>query len=319
MRRRPAAPASRRIRARTSEGTLFSIATHFFVSNWRNRENINDGAKSMALTDRRRLQLYSELFLKAAQLHVQQLKYTAVRRYLKLDSAEQPLRANQSLVSLLRPSATGPIRDALGSISALCSGDVKAHESVRVLFRRVARDLKPRLLLAYRLGAPHKPNDAASQGSALVGMLTVCDFTEEEALCTDGVEAALMRNRKRVDLSNALLIDVVCAKRHSGAGRGLLGELLPRQLKMRRGSKDRRDVICAVAATRAGLHLFDAFGFESIKIPGGDHFCWLSLDDLDPDKIASALIYENTKVIQGLCIREGLTKATRGRRYLNGC
>ena len=149
--------------------------------------------------------------------------------------------------------------------------------------------------------------------------LTMCDFTEEEALCTDGVGAALMRARKQVDLDNALLIDVVCARQHTGAGRGLLGELLVSQLSMRRGAKNKRDTICAVAASEDGLRLFNAFGFHSIRIPGGDHFCWIQFDELNVDTVGSALHYENTSQMQDICIRKGLTQRTQGRRYLNGC
>lgn len=236
----------------------------------------------------------SDKFLKAAKLDVKHLNFTEVRRYLNLDGADSPLAHDESLQQFLKPSATGRIRDALLiDTSQLCGqgpDGVKGHDSIRILFRSIAKGLEPKLLLALplRQGPRRKRGE-----SSLLGMLTSCNYTSEKALCTDDVRAALKRNgkEKQVDLllDNALLIDVVCARPRTGAGRGLVGELLASQLRMRRGSKGRRNTICAVAASEGGHRLFQVFGFHSIPLSHGFCFCWISLDELDAGAVERAL------------------------------
>lgn len=122
---------------------------------------------------------------------------------MNLDGADSPLAHDESLQQFLKPSATGRIRDALLiDTSQLCGqgpDGVKGHDSIRILFRSIAKGLEPKLLLALplRQGPRRKRGE-----SSLLGMLTSCNYTSEKALCTDDVRAALKRNgkEKQVDL-----------------------------------------------------------------------------------------------------------------------
>ena len=274
----------------------------------------------MRLTERARIQLSTSLFLKAAGIHVQTLDYRAVRRYLRLDGAEEPFEVDDSLGEWMRPDSPALIQGMLQGLNSLCRGGIMAHESVRVLFRSVARDLNPRLLIAHHLGAPSRRGAAGAShsGTAVCGALTVCNFVQDEALHTNGVEQALRRRGEQVDLDRALLIDIVCSKDQSGAGRALLGQLLCHMLRAPRG-RSRRDVLCAVAVSASGLRLLTSFGFQSIKLRGSEHFVWLKIDEASADTVRQALAFEGQASLMGMCVRPGLTRASQSNMYLNGC
>ena len=270
----------------------------------------------MRLTDRGRIALCTELFLKAAGLHVQVWDFRTVRRSLKLDGTE-PMDSGDNLTGMLRDSSPGAVHDVVDSLSTLCRGNIIGSESIRVLFREEARVLNPKLMIAHRLGAPKRSSSRSS--TTVVGMLTVCNFVQEEALATQGVRAALRRHRREVNLDDTLLIDVVCARDQSAAGRALLGQLLSDMLHLRRGARARKSVLSAVAVSASGVRLLSHFGFESINLPSGHQFMWLNLKDVDASVIESALAFENQDRILSLCLRQGLTQGSRGNCYLNGC
>ena len=49
------------------------------------------------------------------------------------------------------------------------------------------------------------------------------------------------------------------------------------------------------------------------------HFAFLALSDIDPGRIARALDFESRGDMAALCVRAHLMRASRGKRYLNGC
>ena len=157
---------------------------------------------------------------------------------------------------------------------------------------------------------------------SLAGAMTVCDFTEDDALSTVGARAALVKAGALpdgVDLeAQARFIDVVCTKPKSRAGRALVASLLIDLVKYR--GRSRKKFVVSVAVSRGGYDLLHAFGFTAVKFGSSDvNLMILDLQDVRMPLITTVLRFEGSNQILPRCYRHGRTKPSRHKVYSMGC
>ena len=262
----------------------------------------------------RNIQLWVSLYHKAAQLEIQAFDYAMMRRYLRdVDQYQEPLELDDVMPGIPHDNAS-VVQSMLASLSNVCHSGIIGAESVRVLFRKEGRSLHPFMYVAHKLNVR---SDNADDPIHIVGcgMLTACDFVEDDALGTRGTARVL--EEKGIDLEEALLVDIVCSKEGSRSGRALLAHLLLR-LKRQRGEQ-RKSAVVTVTVTNEGRRLFESFGFSSRK-RGDGRLMYAKLSDIRFQHFVDSLLFEGSKqYLEDICFRPGLTSPTKNKKYTNGC
>ena len=268
-------------------------------------------ARDPALNTKKHLQVWLNMYTKATGLEIQMLKYADVRRLVAIDKMEDALddgdeldfKSNQPMV----------MQQVFESLLDICESHALANESIRVLFSAETRQLKAKLLLAFKL----YPLGHAEDGNVASGMLTYCDFDEGEAISTVGVRRKMATLTCGLDPDQCVVVDVVCSSKGSGSGRALLGTLLLELLKQR--VSNRPDGVIAIAVSNHGHDLFLDFGFRAVKFKG-DHLMYLDLRQISFEKFTNALrFHQSEKLLNDICWRRGISAPTRNKSYANGC
>ena len=116
-------------------------------------------------------------------------------------------------------------------------------------------------------------------------------------------------------LGRALLVDVICSAR-GGTGRALLGRLLQKMIAKR--GRERKELLVAVVVSETGARLFRSFGARECKFRG-DLLMWIPVSEVSVETIEEGLPFGNSKDLNALCIRNGLTRDSHGKAFANGC
>ena len=272
-------------------------------------------ARDPALSTKKHLQTWLNLYTTATGLELQVLTYAQVRRLVAVDSMPDELDDGDAL--RLKANQPMAMLQVMGSLTSICGTHARANESIRILFSKETRHLKARIFLAtqlYALGQAPPRTDPRAQESA-AGCLVVCDFDEGDALGTVGVRRKLATSD--LDPDRCVVVDVVCAKKKTRSGRALLGTLILELLKQR--ASTRPQGILAIAVSKEGRNLFQSFGFNEVKFRG-DFLMSLNLADLSFQHYTEALKFHNSrKYLHEVCWRSGSSTPTRHRAFDNGC
>ena len=275
----------------------------------------SQGAMPREMSTSARIKFLCDLYEKSIQVQIQHLPFNVARRYLALDRGHDAPLAMGAPTPGVKASAPPEMQAALRSLGGMCTEDVIAQESVRVLFRKEARDLNPALLIAHPVSAPSR-GGKGGRGEASCGVCITCDFVEEAALSTKGARKILER-RHVAGLGRALLVDVICSAR-GGTGRALLGRLLQKMIAKR--GRERKELLklVAVVVSETGARLFRSFGARECKFRG-DLLMWIPISEVSVETIEEGLPFGNSKDLNALCIRNGLTRDSHGKAFANGC
>ena len=110
------------------------------------------------------------------------------------------------------------------------------------------------------------------------GVLTCCEFAEEEALSTVGAIARLTKHIDEDTLENATAFaDIVCSVAKSRAGRSLLAQFLIDLKKSR--CVIRKEAVVTVAVIKDGRELFKSFVFREVTFKG-NYLMYVYLEDV---------------------------------------
>mgnify|MGYP006219057419 CR=1 FL=1 len=251
----------------------------------------------------------------ACSVAIQKLPYARVRQLVELDGIKEPLDEGDEFTHF-HPKAPVQMQELLGSMTGLCRGAALANESVRVLFSAQGKSLNPMMYAATKL-KPRSGDPESTVKMAFAGVLTCCDYVQEDALSTMGATERLQQHVDRDVLdNNTAFVDIVCSTARSRVGRALLAQLLV-DLKRSR-CRNPKQVVITVAVSTEGRDLFRSFNFSELKFKGSHLMC-VHLEDITFETLTQALRFEGSDQYMGVCFRHGLTKATSDRVYATGC
>ena len=149
------------------------------------------------------------------------------------------------------------------------------------------------------------------------GVLTCCEFAEEEALSTVGATARLTKHIDEDTLENATaFVHIVCSVAKSRVGRSLLAQFLIDLKKSR--SVNRKEAVVIVAVSKDGRELFKSFGFREVKFKG-NYLMYVYLEDVTFETMTKALRFKISDEFMGVCFRHGLTRPSSNNMYPTGC
>lgn len=297
---------------------------HFFA---RNDKQLRQG---MPHPIGSQLSLLLKMHNTAHSIMVQCLDYAQVKRHVAksaLDEDGDPVLLNGTELIPLKPNVTPAMQIIFKMFSdGFCGNDLPGQESIRLLFQPTAeaRSLHAALYVAHKLLPPGRGTDKRVDLSqlgnipaeAVTGYATTCDYAADEALSTTGYEALLRRHSANPD--EIRLVDIVCSRLHSNAGKCLLGQIMLDEFK-RRGSRKKK-WLAAIAVSDGGVRLFKSFGFSRGTANGRHPMMLLNLEDIDMEVIRTALPVQGAEAMLGeVCMRKGLRDATRDKLYYNGC
>lgn len=259
---------------------------------------------------------------------VQCLDYAQVKRHVaesQLDEHGDDVPLDGTELIPLKPNVTPAMQVIFKMFSdGFCGDDMPGQDSIRLLFQPEARFLRAALYVAHKLSPPRRGGnnkaDLSQLGEipaeAVAGYATTCDYATEEGINTLGYEALLAR--KNVDLNEVRLVDIVCGRSHSNAGKCLLGQIILDEFK-RRGSRKKK-WLAAVAVSDGGVRLFKSFGFSKNTVGQKHPMMLLKLEDIDMEVAQAALPVQGAEaMLREVCMRNGLRDATRDKLYYNGC
>lgn len=261
------------------------------------------------------MQWWLSMYTTACSIAIQKLPYARVRQLVELDGLKEPLEEGEGFTHF-HPSAPTEMQQLLGSMTGLCRGAALANESLRVLFSAQGRSLNPVMYAATKLKPQSKDPDGVVK-MAYAGVLTCCDYEEEDALSTVGTAARLGPHLgDDVLQTSTAFVDIVCSTAKSRVGRGLLAQLLV-DLKRSR-SRNPKQAVVTVAVSKEGRDLFRSFDFSELKFKG-HYLMFAHLEDITFETLTRALRFEGSEEYMRVCFRHGLTKSTSEKVYPTGC
>ena len=253
-----------------------------------------------------------ELYNKACSLELVRLSYPQVRKMLRADDIPNELDFGDQLPQIQGTAPRG-FQLLLSSLTELCNQAAIPNESVRMLFSGAGRDLKPVLYVAIKL-KPSKVDPDSSVTLQSAGVLTVCQFTEEEGLATMGVAGVL--EAQQLDPERCLLVDVVCSAAKSRSGRSLLAQLI---VDLQRKRTRPVESLATIAVSESGRRLFESFGFQKATHEG-DTVMFCRLSDITLETFTdSALLIGDGGTVLDMCFQPGLSEKTKHKMYKRGC
>jgi hypothetical protein len=183
--------------------------------------------------------------------------------------------------------------DVAGSLAALFDRDCK-----------LARDLKPRLWLAWDLS--NDPN--------IQGMLTACEWSRDQSLGTERFTSKFCDDHSipRLSANNCLFIDVVSSSRSKYGVGALL--LLSAYLLVCRSKK--YEFLATIAVTEQGRKLTEQIGMHaySYREGGGKRsFSWCKANELTASDISRRLRVPSE--IESVCFRDGYSHRTHHQKF----
>ena len=262
------------------------------------------------------MQWWLSVYNTACSIAIQKLSYARVRQLVTLDGIKVPLDEGDEFTHF-HPKAPVQMQELLGSMTGLCRGAALANESVRVLFSAEGKSLNPVMYAATKL-RPHSKDPGSEVKMTYAGVLTCCDYAEEDALSTVGASARLQQHVDDDVLdNNTAFVDIVCSTAKSRVGRALLAQFLI-DLKRSR-SRNPKEVVVTVAVSKEGRELFRSFQFSELKFKGS-YLMFVHLQDVTFETMAArALQFEGSDRYMSVCFRHGLTRATSDKVYPTGC
>ena len=261
------------------------------------------------------MQWWLSLYNTACSVAIQKLTYVRVRQLVKLDKMQEPLDEGDEFTHF-QPNAPEQMQQLMGSMTNLCGDAALANESLRVLFSAQGKSLNPVMYAATKL-KPKSGDPESTVKMIYAGVLTCCDFTQEDALSTTGATARLEQHMDEAVLDDdTAFVDIVCSTAKSRVGRALLAQLLV-DLKRSR-CRNPKQAVVTVAVSKEGRGLFRSFGFEELKFKG-NHLMFVHLRDITFETLTQALRFEDSEQYMGVCFRHGLTKPTSDNVYPTGC
>ena len=265
--------------------------------------------------DAKQMQWWLSMYNTACGVSIQKLPYTRVRQLINVDRVKEPMEEGEPFTHFQR-GATSQMQQLMGSMTGLCRSAALANESARVLFSSAGKELNPALYAATKL-RPQSGDPESVVKMSFAGVLTTCDYAEEDALSTNGATSRLEKHLPNSVLSNrTAFVDVVCGTAKSRAGRALLAQLLI-DLKRSR-SRNKKRAVVTVAVSEEGRALFRSFGFSEIKFKG-NHLMHVMLNDVTFETLTHALRFEGSDQYMGVCFRHGLTNPSKDKVYPTGC
>ena len=263
------------------------------------------------LNSTKQMAWWLSMYNTACSIAIHKLPFASVRRLVALDCIKEPMEEGEEFTDF-RPGVPAQVQQLMGSMTDLCRDAAIANESLRVLFSTSGRSLKPVMYAATKL-SPLSDDPKSDVEMEYAGVLTCCDFAEEDSLATVGVAERL---EDHIDVDECAFCDVVCSTAGSRAGRSLLAQFLI-DLKRCRGANRKLGVV-TVAVSKAGRNLFRSFNFSEVKFKG-NYVMYASLDDITFDTLTTALRFGNSENYIGVCFRHGLTTTTKDKVYPTGC
>lgn len=268
--------------------------------------------------DTKQMLWWLSMYNTACGVAIQKMPYARVRQLIgsSVDSVKEPMEEGEGF-SQFQSGASQQMQQLMGSMTHLCRDAALANESVRVLFSSPGgRSLKAVLYAATKL-RPQSADPKSTVKMAYAGVLTTCDYVEEDALATTGATARLEKHLKGNILeSHTAFVDVVCSTARSRVGRALLAQLLI-DLKRSR-SRDRKHAVVTVAVSNEGRDLFRSFDFSELRFKG-HHLMFVMLRDVTFETLTTALRFEGSDEYMGVCFRHGLTGPSKDKVYPTGC
>lgn len=204
------------------------------------------------------MEWWLSMYTTACSISIQKLPYVRVRQLVKLDKLTEPMEEGEGF-TLFQRKAPVQMQQLMGSMTGLCRDAAIANESLRILFSAGGKSLNPVLYAATKL-QPRSKDPSSVVKIKYAGVLTSCDFVEEDALSTVGATERLAKYLDDDVLDSATaFVDIVCSVAKSRVGRALLAQLLIDLKKSH--SMHRKRAVATVAVSAEGRDLFRSFGF----------------------------------------------------------